>query len=36
MTLLIKNKEKGTIPGNYRAVTCLPTACKLITAIIEQ
>ena len=36
MTLLIKNGEKGTIPTNYRPITCLPTIFKLMTAIIAE
>ena len=36
MTLLIKNGEKGTIPNNYRPITCLPTIFKLMTAIIAE
>ena len=35
-TLLMKNKEKGTIPKNYRPITCLLTAFKLMTAIITE
>ena len=35
-TLLMKNKEKGTIPNNYRPITCLPTTFKLMTAIIAE
>ena len=35
-TLLIQNKEKGTIPNNYRPITCLPTTFKLMTAIIAE
>ena len=35
-TLLIKNKEKGAVPSNYRPITCLPTTFKLVTAIIAE
>ena len=35
-TLLVKSKEKGTIPNNYRPITCLPTTFKLMTAIIPE
>ena len=35
-TLLMKNKEKDTIPSNYRPITCLPTTLKLMTAIIAE
>ena len=35
-TLLLKNKEKGTIPSNYRPITCLPTTFKLMTAILAE
>ena len=30
----MKNKENGTIPNNYRPITCLPTTFKLLTTII--
>ena len=33
-TLLMKNKEKGTIPSNYRPITYLSTTFKQMTAII--
>ena len=32
----MKNKEKGTIPSNYRPITCLPTTFKLMTTIIDE
>ena len=32
----MKNKEKGTIPSDYRPITCLPTTFKLMTAIIAD
>ena len=32
----MKNKERGTIPNNYRPRTCLPTTLKQITAIIAE
>jgi hypothetical protein len=35
-TLLMKSKEKGAIPSNYRPITCLPTTFKLMTAIIAD
>ena len=35
-TLLIKNKEKGGVPSNYRPITCLPTTFKLMTAILAE
>ena len=33
-TLLMKNKEKGTIPSNCRPITYLSTTFKQMTAII--
>ena len=35
-TLLMKNREKSTIPNNYRPITCLPTTFKLMTEIIAE
>jgi len=35
-TLLMKSKEKGAVPSNYRPITCLPTTFKLMTAIIAE
>ena len=35
-TLLMKNKEKDTIPNNYRPTTCLSTTFKLMTAIMAE
>ena len=35
-TLQMKNKEEGTIPNNYRPITCLPTTYKLMIAIITE
>ena len=35
-TLLMKNKEKDTIPNNYRPITCLPTTFILMTTIIAE
>ena len=32
--LLMKNKNAGAIPSNYRPITCLCTTFKLMTAII--
>ena len=36
MTLLMKNKEEGNIPSNFRPLTCLPTTSKLMAAIIAE
>ena len=33
--LIIKDPEKGTSPGNYRPMTCLPVMWKLLTGIIS-
>ena len=35
-TLLMKSKEKGAVPSNYRPITCLPTTFKLMTVIIAE
>ena len=35
-TLLMKSKEKGAVPSNYRPITCLSTTFKLMTAIIAE
>ena len=35
-TSLMKNKEKGKIPNNYRPLTCLRTTFKLMIAIIAE
>ena len=35
-TLLMKNKEEGTIPSNYRPIICFPTFFKLSTAIVAE
>ena len=35
-TLLKKNKDKGTIPNNYRTIIFLPATFKLMTAIIAE
>ncbi len=35
-SLLMKSKEKGPIPSNYRPITCLPTIYKLLTGIIAS
>jgi hypothetical protein len=35
-SLLIKDKEKGPTPSNYRPITCLPTTFKLMTAILAE
>ena len=34
--LLQKDKNKGTIPKNYRPITCLPTTWKLLSGIIAD
>ena len=34
--LLMKNRKAGAIPSNYRAITCLCTTYKLMTAIITD
>ena len=35
-TLIMKDTKKGTIPSNYRPITCLPTLWKLMTSIISD
>ena len=35
-TLLMRNKDNGTIPNDYRPITYLPTTFKLMTAIIAE
>ena len=32
--LILKDKNKGAIPSNYRPITCLPTMFKLFTGIL--
>ena len=34
--LLIKDPSKGTTPGNYRPITCLPAMWKLLTGLIAD
>ena len=34
--LIMKSKEKGAVPSNYRPITCLPTTFKLMTSIIAE
>ena len=34
--LIMKDPEKGTVPNNYRPITCLPTTWKLLSGIIAQ
>ena len=35
-SLLMKSKDKGPIPSNYRPITCLPTTYKLLTGVIAS
>ncbi|MEO1255298.1 MAG: reverse transcriptase family protein, partial [Bacteroidota bacterium] len=35
-SLIQKDKNKGTIPTNYRPITCLPIMWKLLTGIISD
>ena len=32
--LIMKDNKKGRDTNNYRAITCLPIMCKLLTGII--
>ena len=32
----MKDPEKGTVPSNYRPITCLPTAWKLLSGVIAR
>ena len=34
--LIQKDKEKGTVPGNYRPITCLPIVWKVLTSILSD
>ena len=34
--LILKDPSKGTVPSNYRPITCLPILWKLLTAIIAR
>ena len=34
--LIMKDPEKGTVPSNYRPITCLPTTWKLLSGVIAQ
>ena len=34
--LIIKNKCKGTVVGNYRPIACLPLMWKLLTSIFSE
>ena len=34
--LLMKDPSKGTTPGNYRPITCLPAMWKLLTGVIAD
>ena len=35
-TLIMKDPEKGTVPCNYRPITCLPLMWKTLTGIISH
>ena len=35
-TLIQKDTRKGTIPSNYRPITCLPIMWKILTAQIKE
>ena len=35
-TLVIKNKAKGKIPGNYRPITCLSNVWKVLSSIVRR
>ena len=35
-TLLMKSRDKGPVPSNYRPITCLPSTYKLLTSIIAE
>ena len=35
-TLIQKDPNKGTIPNNYRPLTCLPMMWKILTAQIRE
>ena len=34
--LIMKDPEKGTVPSNYRPITCLPTTWKLLSGVIAR
>ena len=34
--LIMKDKNKGTVVGNYRPITCLPLMWKLLTSIFSE
>ena len=34
--LIMKDKSKGTVVGNYRPIACLPLMWKLFTAIFSE
>ena len=34
--LLQKDRTKGTVPGNYRPITCLPVMWKLFTGVLGE
>ena len=34
--LIQKDKTKGTAPGNYRPITCLPIVWKLMTSMVAE
>lgn len=35
-TLIMKDKEKGNIPSNYRPIACLPMMWKLLTGMLSE
>ena len=35
-SLLQKNKSKGNVASNYRAITCLPLMWKLMTGVVAD
>jgi len=35
-TLIMKNKQIGPVPSNYRPITCLPTFWKLLSFIVSE
>ena len=34
--LVMKDSEKGTSPGNYRPITCLPVIWKMLTGLTSE
>ena len=32
--LVVKEAEKGSVPSNFRPITCLPTIWKLLSGIL--